>query len=206
MRTYEIDGMVPVVDATAFVHDTAVLIGDVWIGANCYIGPGAVLRGDFGRIVIGEGSNVQDNCVIHSYPQGDMILHPNAHIGHAAILHGCIIGSYAMVGINSVILDGAELGEEALLGANSLLTQATKIGPRMLALGSPAKEVAELDADQLTWKRNGLSVYQDLAVRSRNTMRRVAPLPTDDPKRPRLFEEDPPSTPPHLRKKRGGVK
>lgn len=203
MRTYEIDGMVPVVDPSAFVHDTAVLIGDVWIGPNCYIGPGAVLRGDFGRIIIGEGSNVQDNCVIHSYPHGDMVLEPCAHIGHAAVLHGCRIGSYAMVGINAVVLDGAEVGQEALLGANSLLTQAKTIAPRMLAYGNPAKEVMELDEDMLAWKRNGVHVYQDLTARSRATLRPVEPLTSADPGRPRLFAENPPSTPPHLRKDRG---
>ena len=203
MRAYEIDGMIPVVDPTAFVHDTAVLIGDVWIGPSCYIGPGAVLRGDFGRIIIGEGSNVQDNCVIHSYPHGDMVLEPNAHIGHAAVLHGCRIGSYAMVGINAVVLDGAEVGEEALLGAHSLLTQAKTIAPRMLAYGSPAKEVMELDEEMRAWKRNGVHVYQELAARSRDTLRAVAPLPADDPQRARLFAENPPSTPPHLREDRG---
>lgn len=204
MKCYEIDGMVPVVDPSAFVHDTACLIGDVWIGANCYIGPNAVLRGDFGRIVIGEGSNVQDGCVLHSYAHGDMVLEPNAHIGHNVVLHGCRIGSYAMVGINSVVLDGAEVGEGALLGANSLLTHARKIAPGMMALGSPAREVRRLEDDELAWKENGVHVYQDLARRSRETMRPVPPLESDDPGRARLFAEDPPSTPPHLRRARDG--
>lgn len=202
MKSYEMDGMVPVVDPTAFVHETAVLIGDVWIGANCYIGPNVVLRGDFGRIVIGEGSNVQDGCVIHTYAQGDTVLEPNSHIGHNVVLHGCRIGSYAMVGIGSVVLDGAEVGEGALLGANSLLTHAKKVDPGMMALGSPAREVKKLDAKELEWKRNGVHVYQDLARRSRETMKPVRPLETDDFERRRLFEENPPSTPPHLRKKR----
>lgn len=202
MPSYEIDGMVPVVDPSAFVHETAVLIGDVWIGPNCYIGPYAVLRGDFGRIIIGEGSNVQDNCVIHSYPHGDMVLEPNAHIGHAAILHGCRIGSYAMVGINAVVLDGAEVGAEALLGANSLLTMGKRIAPGMLALGSPAREVEPLDEEMLAWKKRGVSVYQELTARSRATLRRVEPLAEADLGRPRLFADNPPSTPPHRRKDR----
>lgn len=203
MRAYEIDGMVPVVDPSAFVHDTAVLIGDVWVGPNCYIGPNAVLRGDFGRIIIGQGSNVQNNCVVHSYPHGDMVLEENSHIGHGATLHGCRIGSYAMVGINAVVLDGAEVGEEALLGANALLTMGKKIAPRMLALGSPAREVSELDEEMLAWKKNGVHVYQQLTERSRETMRHVIPYPKDDENRPRLFADNPPSTPPHRRKDRG---
>lgn len=199
MSFYEIDGMVPVVDPTAFVHASAILIGDVWVGPGCYIGPHASLRADFGRILIGEGSNVQDNCVIHSYPHGDMVLEPNSHIGHAAVLHGCRIGSYAMVGIKSVVLDGAQVGENALLGANSLLTAGKTIAPGMLAHGSPAREIGPLDAHTLAWKKRGVEIYQDLTRRSIATMRPVTPVESADLGRPRLFAQDPPSTPLHLR-------
>lgn len=202
MSAYEIDGMVPVIAPSAFVHDTAVIIGDVWIGAHCYIGPNAVLRGDFGRIIIGKGSNVQDNCVIHSYPDGDTVLEDNSHIGHGATLHGCRIGSYAMVGINAVVLDGAEVGEEALLGANALLTLGKKIAPGTLALGSPAREVEPLDEEMLAWKRNGVHMYQQLTKRSHHSMRHVIPFPSGDANRPRLFADSPPSTPPRRWKDR----
>lgn len=109
MPAYAFDGVVPVVDPTAFVHDTASLIGDVIVGPGCYIGPFASLRGDFGRIVVGEGSNVQDSCVIHAFPGADAVLEPNSHIGHGAVLHGCRIGSFALIGIGATVLDGAEL-------------------------------------------------------------------------------------------------
>lgn len=176
MPCFEIDGLVPVVDPTAFVHESASLIGDVIIGPGCYIGPFASIRGDFGRIVVGEGSNVQDGAVIHTFPGTVTELAPHSHIGHAAVLHGCRIGSYAMVGIGSIILDGAEIGEEALIGAGSLVTAGTKIGPRMLAHGSPAREVKLLDAQTLAWKANGVHLYEQLAGRSRASLRPVAPL------------------------------
>ena len=199
MPSYEIDGMIPVIDPTAFVHDTASIIGDVWIGPGCYIGPHASLRADFGRIVIGEGSNVQDSCVIHAYPAADVVLAPHSHIGHAAVLHGCTVGSYAMVGINAVVLDGAEIGEGALLGANSLLTAGRSIAPNTLAHGSPAKEVGQLDEQMLAWKRRGVGIYEELARRSVASLRRVDPLETDSRDRRRLFQEGPaPAIPPHL--------
>ena len=110
------DGVVPVVDRTSFVHETASLIGDVIIGPGCYVGPFASLRGDFGRILVGEGSNVQDSCVIHAFPGADAVLEPNSHVGHGAILHGCRIGAFALIGIGSTVLDGAEIGADALLG------------------------------------------------------------------------------------------
>ena len=198
MPSYEIDGFVPVVHPTAFVHETASLIGDVIVEAGCYIGPFASLRGDFGRIVVGEGSNVQDSCVLHAFPNSDTLLDPNSHIGHAAVLHGCHIGSYAMVGISAVVLDGAHIGEDALIGANSLVTAGTVIAPRMLAHGSPAREIHVLDDDMLAWKRRGVGIYQELARRSRATLRLVDPLIEMEPDRGRLFAQNPPSKPLHV--------
>lgn len=192
MTFYEIDGVVPVVHPSAFVHESACIIGDVWIGSDCYIGPNAVLRGDSGRITIGEGSNVQDNCVIHSYPHGDMTLVGRSHIGHAAVLHGCRIGSYAMVGINAVVLDGAELGDGALLGANSLLTHGTKVAPGMLALGSPAREVGPVEERLATRIRQGVHTYHELVRRSRDSLRPVTPLEAAEVDRPRLSTESRP--------------
>lgn len=176
MPCYEIDGVVPVVHPTAFVHPQASLIGDVIIGAGCYIGPFASLRGDFGRIIVGDGSNVQDSAVIHAFPGADTVLEPHSHIGHAVVLHGCQIGSYALIGIGSTVLDGAEIGADALLGAGSLVTAGAKIAPRMLAYGNPAREQRELDDETIAWKRNGTYTYEELAARSLASLREVEPL------------------------------
>lgn len=185
MTCYEIDGVVPVVDPTAFVHPSAVLIGDVIVGQGCYIGPSASLRGDFGRIVVGEGSNVQDSCVLHAFPGADCELEPNCHLGHGAIVHGARIGSYAMVGMNAVVMDGCVIGEDALVGACSFVRAGTEVPPRSLAVGNPAS-IRELDQQTIAWKRNGVRIYQELAQRSRATLREVQPLSAVEPDRPRV--------------------
>lgn len=186
MPSYSIDGVVPVVDPTAFVHETAVLIGDVIVGPGCYIGPHASLRGDFGRIIVGEGSNVQDSAVLHAFPGEDCVLDPASHVGHAAVLHGCRIGSYALIGIGATVLDGASVGEDCLVGAGALITAGTTIPPRSLVLGSPAKVVRELDEETIAWKRNGTHIYQALAVRSLESLQRVQPLTAPEPDRQRV--------------------
>lgn len=175
MPCYEIDGIVPVVSSGAFVHPTAVLIGDVIVESGCYIGPLASLRGDFGRIVIGAGSNVQDCCVLHSFPGRELVLAPGSHIGHSAVLHGCTIESGAMVGMNSVVMDGARIGANALVGAGSCVGSGVDVPGEHLVVGAPAKVVRALDPETLAWKSNGVKVYQDLAIRSSATMREVAP-------------------------------
>ncbi|GAB3119529.1 gamma carbonic anhydrase family protein [Glaciibacter psychrotolerans] len=186
MPCYEIDGVVPVVDPTAFVHESAILIGDVIVEAGCYIGPNASLRGDFGRILVGAGSNVQDNSVIHAFPGADAVLSPGSHIGHGVTLHGCTIGSYALIGIGSIVLDGAEIGHDALIGAGSLVTAGSRIPAGVLAHGRPATVVRELDEDTLSWKRDGVRIYQELAQRSLGTLRRVEPLAQPESDRPRV--------------------
>lgn len=175
MVCYEIDGVVPVVDPTAFVHEAASLIGDVIVGPGCYIGPFASLRGDFGRITIGAGSNVQDSVTIHAFPGADAVLEPNSHVGHGAVLHGCVVRSYALIGIGSIVLDGAEIGTDALVGAGSIVTAGTIVPPSSLVLGRPATVIRTLDEDTLNWKRNGVAIYQALAVRSLTTLRAVQP-------------------------------
>lgn len=198
MTCYEIDGIVPVVDPTAFVHPSATLIGDVIVGANCYVGPGASLRGDFGRITVGAGSNVQDSCVLHAFPGADCEIAARGHIGHGAILHGCRIGSYAMVGMNAVVMDGCTVGEDALVGACSFVRAGTEIPPRMLAVGNPAKIVRELDEKAIEWKRNGVGVYEQLAVRSRGTLRQVEPLLAVEEGRGRVSTDESVATPLHV--------
>ena len=200
MTSYEIDGVVPVIDPTAFVHESASLIGDVIIGPGCYVGPFASLRGDFGRIIVGAGSNVQDSAVLHAFPGADCLLEPNSHVGHAAVLHGCTIRSYALIGIGAVVLDGAEIGTDALVGAGAVVTAGTVIPPASLALGSPARVVKELDATTLEWKRNGVAIYQQLAARSLAGLRAVKPLTAVEPDRRRVSTGSDVSVPLHERR------
>lgn len=204
MTSYEIDGVIPVVDPTAFVHETASLIGDVIIGPGCYIGPFASLRGDFGRIVVGEGSNVQDSCVIHAFPGADCVLEPHSHVGHAAVLHGCLVRSYALIGIGSIVLDGAEIGENALIGAGSIVTAGTHIPAGTLAMGAPAKVIRNLDDDTMQWKRNGVEIYRELAQRSVRTLRAVHPLAAVEPGRRRVSTGKDITVPLHERRSGAG--
>lgn len=198
MPSYAFDGVTPVVDPTAFVHETASLIGDVIIGPGCYIGPFASLRGDFGRIIVGAGSNVQDSCVIHAFPGADAVLEPNSHVGHGAVLHGCRIGSFALIGIGATVLDGAEIGADSLLGAGAVVTAGTVIPPGSKALGAPARVVGPLDEQAMAWKRNGVRIYQELAQRSRETLRPVEPLTAVEPDRRRTTWSADAATPLHV--------
>jgi phenylacetic acid degradation protein len=183
---YSIDGVVPVVDPNAFVHPDAVLIGDVEVGPDCYIGPNASLRGDMGRIVIGAGSNVQDGCVLHCFPGRETVLAPGAHVGHSAVLHGCRIGSGVLVGINAVVMDEVVVGDRAFIGAHSFVKTGMTVPSGSLAAGSPARIVRELTETELAWKANGTTIYQELARRSRETLTRVEPLSARDADRPQL--------------------
>jgi phenylacetic acid degradation protein len=185
-KVYSIDGIVPVVDRTAFVHETAVLIGDVIVGPGCYVGPNASLRGDFGRIVLEQGSNVQDTCIMHSFPRLDTIVEIDGHVGHGAVLHGCRVGRNAMVGMNAVIMDGAEIGESSIVAALAFVKSDQKIPARSLVVGIPARVVRELTDEEIAWKTGGTAVYQELATRSMGTMREVAPLSEPEPNRRRL--------------------
>ncbi|MFE2954717.1 gamma carbonic anhydrase family protein [Nocardia tengchongensis] len=186
MPSYEIDGVIPVVAADAFVHPSAVLIGDVIVESGCYIGPTASLRGDFGSIVIGAGSNVQDGCVLHSFPGRELLLEPESHIGHGAVLHGCVIGTGAMIGMNAIVMDGARVGARALVGAGSVVRAETIIPDEHLAVGNPVTETQPLDEQTLRWKANGVKVYQELARRSLTSMRETTPLTEIPTNRPRL--------------------
>lgn len=163
VKVYAFRGVVPVVDPTAFVHPAAVLIGDVVVGAGSYIGPGASLRGDFGRMIVGEGANVQDNCVMHGFPETDTVVEDWGHIGHGAVLHGCHIGRNAMVGMNSVVMDGVEIGESSFVAAMSFVKAGSKIPARSLVQGIPAKVVRELRDEEIKWKEVGTKGYQQLA-------------------------------------------
>lgn len=186
MKVYSIDGITPVVDPTAYVHPTAVLIGDVIIGPGCYVGPAACLRGDFGRLVLKQGANIQDTCVMHGFPGSDTIVEEDGHIGHGAVLHGCVIGKNALVGMNSVIMDGAVVGEEAIVAAMSFVKASFEVPARTLVAGSPAKIIKSLGDKEIAWKSAGTRQYQDLAIRSLNSMQAVEALTEVEPDRPRL--------------------
>lgn len=182
-QIYDFEGVVPVVDPRAYVHPGAILIGDVFVGARCYIGAGAVLRGDFGRIVLEDDANVQDNCVVHSLPDFDCVMERRSHIGHGAVIHGCRIGAGALIGMNAVILDKAVIGEDALVAAMTLVKVSQVIPPAVMVTGIPAKVVRELNARDLAWKREGTDGYLELAQRSASGVRAVVALGHADPAR-----------------------
>ena len=186
MPSYSIDGVIPVVDPTAYVHPSAVLIGDVVVGPGCYVGPCASLRGDFGRIVLQEGSNVQDHCCIHGFPDQDTVVEVNGHIGHGAILHSCIVRRDALVGMNAVVMDEAEIGEQAIVAACAFVPAGMKVPARSLVAGIPAKVKKTLSEEEIAWKLEGTQTYQALTVRSLASLREVAPLRQMEPARPRL--------------------
>lgn len=183
---YSIDGVVPVVDPSAFVHPAAVLIGDVIIGSGCYIGPGASLRGDLGRIEIGAGSNVQDNCIVHGFPGGVTRVEEHGHIAHGAVLHGCTVGRNALVGMNAVVMDDAEIGESAIIAAMALVTAGTRVPERHLLAGIPGRVVRELKKQELSWKVEATAEYQHLAVRSLASLQPATPLEAEEAMRPSL--------------------
>ncbi|MEJ1165918.1 phenylacetic acid degradation protein PaaY [Variovorax sp. CCNWLW186] len=190
MPSYSIDGVIPVVDPTAYVHPSAVLIGDVIVGANCYVGPCASLRGDFGRIVLEEGSNVQDHCCIHGFPDQDTVVEVNGHIGHGAILHSCIVRRDALVGMNAVVMDEAEIGEQAIVAACAFVPAGMKVPARSLVAGIPAKVKKMLSEEEIAWKLEGTQTYQALTVRSLASLHEVVPLRQMEPDRPRLPATD----------------
>lgn len=163
---YAFEGIVPVIDPSAYVHPSAVLIGDVIVGPGCYVGPGAVLRGDFGRIELGPNVNLQDNCIVHSAPDFDCVMEEEAHIGHGAIIHCARVGREALVGIQAVIMDTAVIGERAVVAAMSFVKVAEVVPPRVLVAGVPARVRRTLSDDDFAWKRRGTVLYIELARRA----------------------------------------
>ncbi|HSV60706.1 MAG TPA: phenylacetic acid degradation protein PaaY [Variovorax sp.] len=186
MPCYSIEGVVPVIDPSAYVHPTAVLIGDVIVGPNCYVGPCASLRGDFGRIVLHQGANVQDTCVIHGFPDQDTVVEENGHIGHGAVLHSCFIRRDVLVGMNAVVMDEAEIGAGSIVAACAFVPAGMKVPPRSLVAGMPAKVKRELSDAELAWKLEGTLTYQDLTRRCLDTLVECAPLSAIEAGRPRV--------------------
>lgn len=190
LRAYAIDGIVPVVDPTAYVHPSAVLIGDVIIGPGCYVGPCASLRGDFGRLILERGANLQDTCVMHGFPGTDTVVEEDGHIGHGAVLHGCRVGKNALIGMNAVIMDNAVIGESAIVAASAFVKAGAEIPPRSLVAGMPAKVIRELSDEEIAWKGEGTRTYQDLTRRSLATMVECEPLAAMEADRKRIHMPD----------------
>ncbi|MEJ8823805.1 phenylacetic acid degradation protein PaaY [Variovorax humicola] len=186
MPCYSIEGVRPVVDPSAHVHPTAVLIGDVIVGPNCYVGPNASLRGDFGRIVLHAGANVQDTCVMHGFPLQDTLIEENGHVGHGAVLHGCIVRRDALVGMNAVVMDEAEIGAQSFVAACAFVPAGMKVPPRSLAAGMPAKVKRELSDSEIAWKLDGTLTYQELTRRCQASLVEVEPLAAVEDNRPRV--------------------
>ncbi|MCV2348987.1 phenylacetic acid degradation protein PaaY [Paucibacter sp. Y2R2-4] len=191
MPCYAIDGVIPVVHPSAYVHPTAVLIGDVIIAAGCYIGPLASLRGDFGRIVLHEGVNVQDSCVIHGFPDSETVVEANGHIGHGAVLHGCVVRHDALVGMNAVVMDEAEVGAYSIVAACAFVRAGLKLPEKSLIAGLPAKVMRPLSEQEIAWKLEGTRTYQDLTLRCQASMVEVQALSEVEADRPKLQVQGP---------------
>lgn len=185
-KVYALEGVIPVVHPSSFVHPEAVLIGDVRIGPKCFIGPFACLRGDFGIVEIHEGANVQDHCMMHSFPDKKVVVESYGHIGHGAVLHGCIVRRNALVGINSTVMDDAIVGEEAFVGGNAFVKAGFEIPPRTLVSGVPARIVRELSEKEIGWKTHGTEQYQVLAQRYFDSFEVAEPLAELEQSRPQL--------------------
>jgi phenylacetic acid degradation protein len=188
MPAYTLEGFTPVVHPDAYVHDTAVLIGDVIVGPGVYVGPCASLRGDFGRIVIEQGANIQDTCVLHSAPDQDCIVEADGHIGHGAVVHCCHIGRNGLVGMNAVVMDYARIGAESIVGACSFVPARFECERRSMVLGSPARVRRTLSDEDFAWKNGATAYYHALARRCLASMEVAEPLTAVEPDRPYGFD------------------
>ena len=188
---FEFKGFIPVIHESSYVHPLASVIGNVTIGKNVYIGPGAAIRGDWGEIIIKDGSNVQENCTIHMFPGATAILEEASHIGHGAVIHGAHIGRNCMVGMNSVIMDRVVIGEESIIGAMSFVKADSEIPRRSLVVGNPAKVVKSVSDKMIAWKTKGTQLYQTLPADMQQYAKVVEPLrepQTDKPSQEVLFK------------------
>ena len=189
MPIYSFKEFIPVIDPSSYIHDTAVIIGNVIIGKHVYIGPNAVLRGDWGLIMIKDGCNVQENCVIHMFPGTTVTLNRNAHVGHGAIIHGATLGSNCLIGMNSVIMDDAVIGDNSIVGALSFVQTKSKIPDNQLAVGNPAKVIRELSKEQIEWKTKGTEYYQRLPMDCIYNLKECKPLQSIEKDRPRQVSD-----------------
>ena len=176
---YEFNGIKPVVNASSFVHPHAIVTGNVVIGKDVYIGPGCALRGDWGKIIIEDGCNVQENCTVHMFPGVTVLLKQSAHVGHGAIIHGATIGINCLIGMNAVIMDEVELGDECIVGALCFIRQGEKIPSRSLVVGNPSKIIQRVSDEMISWKTQGTKLYQQLPNECFQTLKPCEPLRED---------------------------
>lgn len=189
--TYSFKGFIPVIHASAFIHPQSAITGNVTIGKNVYIGPGAALRGDWGEIIIEDGCNIQENCIIHMFPGVTVRLKEGAHIGHGAIIHGSTIGKNCLIGMNSVIMDNVIIEDECIVGALSFIKADEKFERRSLIVGNPAKKIKEVSDEMINWKTKGTALYQALPSEMRQYWQACEPLrevPADKPPQEKLYE------------------
>lgn len=188
---YQFNGFTPVVHPKSFVHPQATIIGNVIIGKDVYVGPSAVIRGDWGEIIIEDGCNVQENCTVHMFPGTTTYLRMGAHIGHGAIIHGANIGANSLIGMNAVIMDEAEIGIECIIGALCFVKSKMVIPKRSLVVGNPAKIIKQVSDEMISWKTKGTKLYQSLPEICQETMKECSPLtevPKDRPNQEKLFK------------------
>jgi carbonic anhydrase/acetyltransferase-like protein (isoleucine patch superfamily) len=179
---YQYKEYIPVIHESSFIHPQAAVTGNVIIGKDCYIGPGAALRGDWGQIIIEDGCNVQENCTIHMFPGVTVLLKEGAHIGHGAIIHGAVIGKNCLVGMNAVIMDNVLLGDESIVGALTFIKEEEEIPPRSLVVGNPGKIIKQVSDEMLAWKTEGTSLYQRLPAECINNLKpseQLKEIPTE---------------------------
>jgi carbonic anhydrase/acetyltransferase-like protein (isoleucine patch superfamily) len=188
---YQFKGFIPIIHESSFVHPQAAVTGNVIVGKNVYVGPGAAIRGDWGGIIIEDGCNVQENCTIHMFPGKSLTLKESAHIGHGAIIHGANIGRNCLIGMNAVIMDDAEIGDECIVGALTFVKAGMKIPNRKMVVGNPAVIVKDITDDMIAWKTKGTELYQKLPAELYETLKEVEPLrevPTDRPAQESLYQ------------------
>lgn len=181
---YSFKGHIPVIHESSFVHPLAAVTGNVVIGKNCYVGPGAAIRGDWGAIVLEDGVNIQENCTVHMFPGKSIVLKEGAHVGHGAVVHGANLGRNCLIGMNSVIMDDAEIGDECIVGAMAFVKAESRFPNRTLIVGNPAKAVKEVSEDMIAWKTAGTRLYQQLPNDCHESLREVEPLRTLPKERP----------------------
>ena len=178
---YEFQGYKPVIAPSAYIHPQANVTGNVIIGKDVYIGPGAVIRGDWGQIIIEDGCNVQENCVVHMFPGATTYLRKGAHIGHGAIIHGGDIGENCLVGMNAVVMDQVVIGKECIIGALCFVPTKKEFPDRKVIVGNPAKIVKDVSDEMIKWKTAGTALYQKLPQDCRDSLKPCEPL-TEVPK------------------------
>jgi phenylacetic acid degradation protein len=191
MAIYQYGGFIPVIHESSFIHPLAAVTGNVTIGRDVYVGPGAAIRGDWGGVEIGDGCNVQENCLIHMFPGTVVVLEESTHLGHGAIVHGGHIGRNSLVGMNAVIMDDVEIGAECVVGAMAFVAAGSRIAARKVVVGNPAKVVNDVTDAMLEWKTAGTRIYQALPASMREGWKEVEPLrapPAERPPQPAIYK------------------